>query len=340
MTINRDSHFVERLKKELEQKPRSKAFAPLAEAYRKLGMHNEALEVLRQGLKYNPSYVLGFITLANCYYDTRKFELAYSTLKPLLGQNLENIHLQKLFAQICLQLNYLDEALESFKCVLFLNPKDDVASYQVKNLEGSLENPTVTDLTEAPYPVVELDDDLTHWSVFSSDKLPSEHRTNLFSGDTFTEEAIVTPTDSSKKLNSKAEEVGSPAVVTHTLVDLYVAQGFWDKAIELLVELSNHDPSDASIHKKINELREKKNMEEGSIVISPILAPELGEDLEQQQELEFTKLIERARKSPVLLVENLEEPVGISQAPEKKVARLESMLRQYLNLVFTKKARA
>ena len=107
-----------------EKKPRSRVFAPLAESYRKIGMLDEALKILKKGIKNHPSYTLGYIVLANCYFDKDQFEAAYSTLLPFVSDNLENIKLQKLFAQICEKLGNFDEALNSYKILLLINPKD------------------------------------------------------------------------------------------------------------------------------------------------------------------------------------------------------------------------
>ena len=73
--------------------PRSKVFAPLAEIYRKLGMKDRALEILREGIKQNPSYVLGYLGLAAYYFEENKFQLCYSTLRPFVSENRDNLRL-------------------------------------------------------------------------------------------------------------------------------------------------------------------------------------------------------------------------------------------------------
>src|SRR5690606_26238009 len=99
-------------------------FAPLAETYRKLGMYEEAFKILRRGINLHPSYTLGYIVLANCYFDKGQFELAYNVLRPHVDNNLENLSLQKLFSKLCEQLGYLEEALQTYKYLLLLNPSD------------------------------------------------------------------------------------------------------------------------------------------------------------------------------------------------------------------------
>ena len=106
-----------------DKNPRSRVFAPLAETYRKLGMLDEAMQILKEGIRNHPSYTLGYIVLANCYFDIQNFELAYNTIRPFVAKNLENITMQKLFAKTCINLGHLEEALQTFKYLLLLNPK-------------------------------------------------------------------------------------------------------------------------------------------------------------------------------------------------------------------------
>ena len=115
------------LSKYLEQykrRPQSRVFAPLAEAYRKLGMLDEALKVLKEGIKRNPSYVLGYLVLAQCYADQFQWDRVHQTLLPLITHHKDNIALQKLFAKSCLETGELELALETYKWLLFLNPRE------------------------------------------------------------------------------------------------------------------------------------------------------------------------------------------------------------------------
>ncbi len=124
---------------EYEKNPRSRVFAPLAETYRKLGMTEKAMEILSQGIRFHPTYVMGYLGLSFCYFDIKQYNLAYSTLRPLVEGNRDNIRLQKLFADICLKLNQKEEALETFKYLLFINPRDKEVAYQVTTLENIIE---------------------------------------------------------------------------------------------------------------------------------------------------------------------------------------------------------
>lgn len=124
---------------DFEKNSRSRVFAPLAEAYRKLGMTDKAMEILSQGIRFHPSYVMGYLGLAFCYFDLKQFNLAYSTLRPLIETSRDNLRLQKLFSDICLELGKKDEALETFKYLLFINPRDKDVAESVSRLEREVE---------------------------------------------------------------------------------------------------------------------------------------------------------------------------------------------------------
>ncbi len=124
---------------DFEKNPRSRVFAPLAESYRKIGMTDKAMEILSQGIRYNPGYVMGYMGLAFCYFDLKQFNLAYSTLRPLVESNRDNIRLQKLFADTCIAINHNDEALETLKYLLFINPRDKEIAKLVSTLEAEVD---------------------------------------------------------------------------------------------------------------------------------------------------------------------------------------------------------
>lgn len=125
---------------DFEKNPRSRVFAPLAETYRKLGMTDKAMEILSQGIRNHPTYVMGYLGLAFCYFDLKQYNLAYSTLRPLTEANRDNLRLQKLFSDVCLELGKQEEALETLKYLLFINPRDKEVAAAVSSLEHEVEN--------------------------------------------------------------------------------------------------------------------------------------------------------------------------------------------------------
>ncbi len=289
-----------------KKNPRSRVFAPLAESYRKLGMLDDAYKILRDGIRHHPTYTLGYIVLAHCYYDERKFELTYSTLRPIIGQNADNISLQKIFAQACIHLGHLEEALDTFKYLLFMIPKDRFFAEQVKRLEDDLmvghkklsleqlvkspdlplvrsappaqdedwvqvdfNRPTLREVPKPLGPTVETDDagegddqwvmkksTLEDHPILKEEKVPERSLEDEYYADEFEEEGDI------DDVNASSLSADTP-IVSHTLIDLYCAQHYYDKAIELLEKILELNPGDGPSLQKLKKVKDLRSMNVG-----------------------------------------------------------------------------
>lgn len=290
-----------------ERNPRSRVFAPLAEAHRKLGMVDEAFKILREGIKRHPSYVMGYVVLGHCYFDQQQYELAYNAVRPFVSENLENISLQKLFAQICINLGYLEEALQTFKYLLLINPKDEYVAEQVKLLEDDLIAETITGtpgvgdegFSEDEDEWVQVDfnkrkdysepDESEAWSMEGP-----EAKLNSFINDVQKEKLEVQErfldddyyfedydNSESEKEPEDAERGESEPIITHTLVDLYIRQGHTGKAIELLESIIDLHPEDQASQRKLESLK-NKDQKALSLEVGEEKAPDLANLVEEK----------------------------------------------------------
>lgn len=260
-----------------EKKPRSRVFAPLAETYRKLGMVEEAIQILQKGIKIHPTYTLAYIVLSNCFYDLQNFEMAYNTIRSFVPRNLENISMQKLFAKTCMKLGYLDEALNTYKNLLLLNPRDLFVADQVKLLEDDLlvneeeefvpqatnnstsfeeDNWIQVDFNKAT-PEEPIHDEID-WEVKKADPIED------FKNQVKSENLEVQPKSLDDEFyledyDTSSDDVIAPEaeqgpIITHTLVDLYCSQGHFDKAVEILKDILKLHPDDKATQEKLNEI--------------------------------------------------------------------------------------
>jgi len=295
------SPIIVKYEKLLEDDPRSRSFAPLAEAYRQVGLIDKAFDVLKKGLRYNPDYLLGYLTLALCYFDKKEYGLAYTTLKPLISQNRDNLKLQKVFAECAKKTNNLEEALDSYKYLLFLNPKDRDIANQVSLLEEELHEEAVYSRQEAttfnvdqlevnPADDKEIDNwvqvDLANKQLESEDEevddwsvgKPEEGHELQFDreGDIGNQDEIIYDQEHeySQELSEIAplEQNGDDnliaferkpieelekeitPVITHTLVDIYLKQGHYQKAKEILEQILEVGPKSEDALKKMSEI--------------------------------------------------------------------------------------
>ncbi len=271
-----------------EKKPRSRVFAPLAETYRKLGMLDDAFKILQKGIKNHPGYTLGYIVLSHCYYDIQNYEMAYNTIRPFVSQNLENITLQKLFAKICINLGYLEEALETFKYLLLINPKDEYVAEQVKLLEDDLLIQDIDDSVETKNLDSSFDEDewvqvdfnasksiekqtdnsqvdFQDWVMEKSEnplesfkkEVSDEHikiNHHKLDDDYFHEDYDNESSDVILPLEENEEESQAKPIITHTLVDLYIKQGHLGKAANILESILELHPNDLVTQQKLDEV--------------------------------------------------------------------------------------
>jgi tetratricopeptide (TPR) repeat protein len=281
-----------------KKNPRSRVFAPLAESFRKLGMLEDAYKILKEGIRNHPNYTLGYIVLAHCYYDEQKYELTYNTLRPIINQNADNISLQKIFAQACIHLAHLEEALDTFKYLLFMNPQDKFFAEQVKRLEDDLlvghKKLSLEQLIKspeslnAPMPTPSFDDDwvqvdfnrprpeeskpqieeikpesseddqwvmrkpgLEDHPILKNETVVERGLEDDFYADEFEEDGDI------DEVNASSISSDTP-IVSHTLIDLYCAQHYYDKAIELLEKILELNPDDHASIRKLQKVKELK----------------------------------------------------------------------------------
>jgi len=135
MNTNHSSELMKRYLAIYKKDPTSKVFALLANMYRKEGDLDKALALCKAGLKRNPHYALGHVSLALILLDLNKLELAIEALEKATEYSSENIFAYKLLGQTWLKLKNPEKTLEAYKMVLFLDPKNKKAESIVRKLE-------------------------------------------------------------------------------------------------------------------------------------------------------------------------------------------------------------
>lgn len=134
--MNLNPGFIERYQLIFEKDKSTQLFAPLAEAYRKMGLKKEALEVCEEGVKHHPNFISGLVAYAKVLIDLEETQKAYKILERACTQNPSNILAQSLSANCLLKLKRPADALNAYKMVLFLAPDHKEALKNVKKLES------------------------------------------------------------------------------------------------------------------------------------------------------------------------------------------------------------
>ena len=241
--MNDYNSLIKKYTDKLKDDPKSRTFAPLGEIYRKLGLYKQAIAVYESGIKIHPTYSLGIIGLAQCYFEIDEYQLSYNVLKPYLNLNNDNLKYLNLYAVVCEKLNFIDEALNTYKNILFINPKDKKAKEYIERFEDE-------SLTEISYKVDDpleldaLDTGLNEWSQL-----------NLLDPIGEIDEPIVEDENVEAQAQQNIDEEPSKPIFSHTLVDLYVQGGATDKAIEILESAIINNPDDIRSVERLEELK-------------------------------------------------------------------------------------
>jgi tetratricopeptide (TPR) repeat protein len=115
---------IARFKEMLAKDPRSMAFAPLAEAYRKNGRLDEAVAVAEAGLKAHPGYLGGLVVLGRALFDKGEVARSFEILSNVMKENPDNYMAAKTLARIYAQRDDIDQALAAYRRVRAMMPGD------------------------------------------------------------------------------------------------------------------------------------------------------------------------------------------------------------------------
>jgi tetratricopeptide (TPR) repeat protein len=124
-------HYLKRY----QEDPSSRVFAPLAEAYRKAGLFDEAIEICKDGLRIHPHFIGGRVALARAFFDKRFYDEVVKELEPVVMDAPDNLIAQRLLADSYLILGRIAQALTSYKVLLYFTPQDEDLGKMVKEIE-------------------------------------------------------------------------------------------------------------------------------------------------------------------------------------------------------------
>lgn len=137
MLAKNSPHYplIYRYLRKYHEDPTSRVFAPLAEAYRKAGLVEEAITVARAGKKLHPDFLGGRVALARALFDQKSYSEVVDELKGVVENAPDNLVAQRLLAESHLMLGQVPQALGAFKMLLYFCPQDPDVNQMVQELE-------------------------------------------------------------------------------------------------------------------------------------------------------------------------------------------------------------
>jgi tetratricopeptide (TPR) repeat protein len=141
---------IDRLATQLAKDPHSKAFLPLAEAYCKVGMWEEAVSVLEHGLKHYPGFITAMVVLGRAYDQLKRPTMARAVLEGAVKLSPDNLRAHRTLIKIYAAQGLTQDALKSCGVILSLHPRDEEAMSIQASLQAQ-EGQEATDMASLPH---------------------------------------------------------------------------------------------------------------------------------------------------------------------------------------------
>src|SRR5438309_5940353 len=127
---------IEKLEKRWAENPKGRNFAPLADAYRKAGELDRAIELCKSGLERHPDYVSAHIVYGRCLVDQRQDGAASEVFQKVLSLDPENILALRVLAEICERGKRFEEAVGWLTKLLAVDPMNGDAAEHLARAKG------------------------------------------------------------------------------------------------------------------------------------------------------------------------------------------------------------
>jgi tetratricopeptide (TPR) repeat protein len=269
---------IEELEKKFNENPR-RYFAPLANEYRKAGDVQQAIAICRTYVPQQPGHMSGHIVFGQALFEAGDHDEARGVFEAALGLDPENLIALRHLGDIAREHGETDDARAWYRRVLDADPRNDDVAALLMSLEAepapASEEPA-TWMEINPEQTLELPPDILaavpREMGFASGppRTPATPAGSM--GELFGAGAVdVAPSPdpigaatlefrSSSPYAGVADGVDEaaktvPAFVTETMAELYVHQGFYDRALSVYRQLIAQHPGDPKLAERMEQLR-------------------------------------------------------------------------------------
>lgn len=213
--------------------PRSHVFAPLADACRKAGMLEEALEICARGVEDHPRYASGYVVQGKCLYDAGRGQDAEAAFDRVLQLDPKNLVALKYLGIIHAERGESGQAREYFEHILALDPDNR----EIRSRFDDVRTP-VQASPEIRTTIPEIDGTPVEEKV----PLLPEVEDEAFEGEPIT---------------LRDESVTSDEIATMTLADIYASQGYTSRALKIYREVQKRQPGNTALMARIETLEKE-----------------------------------------------------------------------------------
>ncbi|MDD2851479.1 MAG: tetratricopeptide repeat protein [Desulfuromonadaceae bacterium] len=255
---------IKDLEDQLSNTPDSFCFARLAEIYLKVGLIDDALHVSRQGVEKYPHFLAGQRAFAQACHAKGLNSEALAALQVIADVEPEDVSAQKLLGHLLFDAGDHTAARRAFEVALQFAPDDVECQIELESLErmrGIAESKVESGdwLDEDDEEIIEDLEMLEDDDIFEEDLPEKEYllESDVLAGS------------------------HSDPLSTGTLAELYVSQGFVNKALEIYRAILFENPSDSQTAERVAEL---ELTQAGAVETVSKAADSIGEECEDISE--------------------------------------------------------
>lgn len=136
---------IEKLERRYAENPKGRNFAPLADAYRKAGQLDQAIELCKNGLERHPDYISAYIVYGRCLVDKKDDTGADEVFHKVLSLDPENIIGLRVLGEIAERNSRFDQAVEWLTHLLNADPMNGDAAEALARMKAkAAAQPTAT----------------------------------------------------------------------------------------------------------------------------------------------------------------------------------------------------
>jgi tetratricopeptide (TPR) repeat protein len=253
-----DSHNLEELFERFRQSPEGYAFVPLADACRKMGRLEEALEICNSGVKRHPAYASGHVVRGKCLYDGGNRNGAREAFYRVLLLDENNLVALKYLGTIEADDGNFDEADKHLERILSFDPENKEIRSILRLVE---EQAQIERVTEEPAATMEAVDEIlagaapTYSPEDENDDDDELAPALSIEADLVVETRDAAPGESAPGSASALEDVEtSDELASVTLADIFAEQGYKSKAAKIYREVLRKQPANDAVRARLVEL--------------------------------------------------------------------------------------
>ena len=127
---------INHLQERYDRAPESRIFAPLADACRKNGDVEKAIELCEKGLEKYPDYASAHVILGKCFYDKGATERSRAEFECVIEIDPENMVALKFMGDILMAEGDRDGSTSYYSRILAIDPTNEEVSGKLEGLEN------------------------------------------------------------------------------------------------------------------------------------------------------------------------------------------------------------